>query len=111
MRQQASAERKALWQQLVGSEKAYHQARVQFMGEGVDRVPLLRQGLHSRDRYTALSMVPSLSLPERLELFSDLVDVARAAHGPVGAVRDMILKLPRDWVLAHVEEVVEAILR
>jgi hypothetical protein len=111
MNQQATPESRALWQSLVESEKAYHQARVRFMAEGVDRVPLVREGLHSRDRHTALSVVPSLSLAERLELFPDLVDVARAAHGPVGAVRDMILRLPQDWVLAHVEEVVEAILR
>ncbi len=110
MSQQVSPDSQTLWHRLVESDNAFHRAWMDFFAEGVDRVPWVREGLRSRDRFTALSVVPYLTLPERMQLFSDLVSVARAAHGPVEAVWNLILALPRDWVLAHIEQEVEPIL-
>src|SRR5437660_1291660 len=113
MNQQTTDGNAALWERLVECNLEYSRAFRAFCAEGVQRVPWVRKGLHSGgiDRATALTVLPYMSVAERLELFSDLVDVARAAHGPVDAVWKLILSLPRDWVLAHIEQEVEPILR
>src|SRR5205814_353538 len=73
-------------------------------------VEVLRAALRGRDRNTALWVARSLEVSELTQLFSELIHVARAAHGPVEAVWNLILSLPRDWVLAHIEREVEPIL-
>jgi hypothetical protein len=77
------------------------------MSEGVDRVPEVQKAIRGTDRMTALTVLPYLSLTERKCLFPELVFLASWAHGAVQVARDMILSLPRDWVLANIEREAE----
>jgi hypothetical protein len=52
-----------------------------------------------------------LTTDELKELFSEWVHLARCAHSPFKPAWDVILSLPRDWVLQHIEPEVDAILR
>jgi tetratricopeptide (TPR) repeat protein len=52
-----------------------------------------------------------MSLEEKQRLFPELIQRARSAHGPVGAIREIIYSLPRDWVLERIDAQVEPILR
>jgi len=104
-----------LWDQMVydfvhgGAAPTAHQ---EFFQPGVDRVALVCQALRipGRNRMTALALLQKMTVDEQQRLFPELIQVARAAHGPVGAVREIIRSLPRKWVLAHIEPEVEAIL-
>ncbi len=104
-----------VWEQMVhdfvqrGTEPAAHP---EFFRPGVDRVALIRQALRNpgRDRMTALALLKGMAVDEQQRLFPELIQAARAAHGPVGAVRGLIQALPRDWVLAHIEPEVNAVL-
>jgi hypothetical protein len=113
MSQTVAEEAKALWDRLVETHCAILSASQAFCAAMVSRVPLLGKALRTpgMERSTALRILPYLSQSERLELFPDLMHAARSAHGPVQAVWDALLALPRDWVLAHVEAEVDAILR
>src|SRR5262245_48350636 len=100
----------AAWRRLVESHAAWSQANMDFLADGVDRVGVLRAALRGPDRMTGILIAPCLKEEERKELFPEWVNLARAAHGPVAAVRQIIASLPHDWVLAHIEPEVEKIL-
>jgi hypothetical protein len=83
-----------------------------FLTAEVDRVALIRQGLYA-DRVaqaTALQMLEAMPVPERVQLFAELIDLS-LAHGLAATVRKIIRSLPRDWVLAHIEPAAEPYLR
>lgn len=105
----------ALWDRLVDAELKSAQAFRTFFSEGVDRVPCVRRGMHGggggMGRSAALRFFPYLTLPERKELFPDLVFLASVAHGSIQAVRDLILALPRDWVIERIEREAEPLLQ
>jgi hypothetical protein len=89
-------------------------ARAEFFGQGVDRVQLVRQALRLRDgnnRAAAISLLRQMGDREKKQLFSELLQLARCAHGPVGVVREIILSLPPSWVKKRVGKEVAAILR
>jgi len=113
MNQQVSGERAGVWFQLVESKRMFALAFQQFLSEEGDRVGLLKQALYTGgvERATALSVIPHLPLAERMQLFPDLVFFASSAHGSIQAFRDIILALPHDWLLAHIEREAEPLLR
>ena len=55
--------------------------------------------------------MPLLTNPEKLELFDTLVYLASSGHGAIGRVREILLSLPRDWVLTRIEDAAEPYLR
>jgi len=80
----------------------------------VDRVALVKDALRmagGNNRATAITLLQRMKAEEQKQLFPELIQLARAAHGPVRVVRDIILSLPRQWVLAQITAQVEAILR
>jgi hypothetical protein len=96
-----------LWHRLVESRGTFSRALGEFLAEGVDRVAVLR----GRERATALYVAPYLKIPERLRLFPEWVFLASFAHGSIHVPRAMILSLPREWVLAHIEQEAEPFLQ
>src|SRR5262245_22770370 len=95
-----------IWEHLVDGQEALDHARRQFFAEGVDRVALVRNALsHPRGehRAMALNMLQHMKPAEQMQLFKELVSLARAAHGPFFAAWKIILSLPREWALAHIE--------
>jgi len=100
----------AIWNRLVQSHEAFALASAEFLMGQVDRVAVLRGALRGPGKHTAIYMLRSLKQSELKELFADLVFHASYAHGAIGAVRDAILSLPRDWVLSRIEDVAESLL-
>ncbi len=80
-------------------------------GVGAVRTALLHEALRGRDRQAALALLPRLEREDLESLFSDLVFLVSFSHGPVQTVRDAIRSLPRGWVLDHIDEAAELLLR
>jgi hypothetical protein len=113
MNQASRNEPDDLWHHLVESFLAYSRASAEFFAEGTDRVALLRKGLglpRGENRATALDLLKRMNASEQMQLFPELIRLARAAHGPVETIREIILGLPRDWVLASIEQQVNPLL-
>jgi hypothetical protein len=104
-----------LWDQLLEAEIRSSDAFHAFFSEGVERVPSVRRGLRGGSggmgRSAALRFFPYLTLPEKQQLFPDLVLLASVGHGSIQAVRELILSLPRDWVIERIEREVEPLLQ
>ncbi len=93
----------ALWAEVVASHNRLAEVSRKLRTPGVDRVGLFRRAFRDNDRITALFFADILTEPELKELFDDLMWLASFGHGAVQAARDLILKLPRAWVLSHIE--------
>jgi hypothetical protein len=103
----------SLWQNVVSAEKAIRASLRDFLvGNSAERLVLVRQALREPggERAAAVRVLPYLTVAERMELFPDVVHLASWGHGMVQAARDAICALPREWVLSHIEAVVEPLL-
>src|SRR5947209_3316693 len=105
----ASAEN--LWERLVNSYKAYDTVAQEFLSRERERLAILRKALTGPERSTALWIARSLKADELKQLFPELVHLVRGVHGPFEAARSLILALPREWVLNHIEPEFNAILK
>jgi predicted DNA-binding transcriptional regulator AlpA len=116
-RKSAMSESSTIWDRVVQhfvrpdtTAAAYEE----FLRPDVDRVGLLRRALRlpgGNNRATAVALLEKLTVEEKKSLFPELIQLARSAHGPVGKVRDILLSLPREWVLSRIDGEVEPILR
>jgi hypothetical protein len=89
-------------------------APADFFRPGVDRVALIRRALKlpgGNNRAAAVALLRKMPPQEQQLLFPELIQLARSAHGSIGAVREIILSLPREWVLQRIDAEVEPILR
>jgi tetratricopeptide (TPR) repeat protein len=105
---------KELWADVV--EKFAHRAPApaDLFAPNVDRVALIRAALKlpgGNNRAAAVALLHKLPQEEQQRLFPELIQLARSAHGPVGAIRKIIFSLPREWVLERIDAHVEPILR
>lgn len=101
----------AVWNRLVQTHQDFARVSTEFLTGNIDRVALIRYAMHSgHGKHTAIFMLQSLRQTELQDLFGELVTHASAAHGAIGAIREAILSLPREWVLARVEAVAEPLL-
>ncbi|MGH7139955.1 MAG: hypothetical protein ACREHD_29805 [Pirellulales bacterium] len=77
-----------------------------FLGAGVDRIGMLRDALRrpgGNNRAAALVLLRKMTSNEQQQLLPELVQLARAAHGPVAEVRKIIASLPREWALPRID--------
>jgi tetratricopeptide (TPR) repeat protein len=105
---------KALWDGVVDEYVGGEAAPAEFFHPGVDRVALIRDALKlpgGNNRAAAVALLQKMPLEEKHLLFPELIQLARSAHGPIGAVREIIRSLPREWVLERIDAQVEPILR
>jgi hypothetical protein len=100
----------ALWDQLVGSYRAYLGTSRSFFRSDIDRVTLMREKFRGQDVDVAIVMSPNLSVEERKELFVDLLSLAIKTQGLIGHVREAIWSLPKDWLIANIGRFAEPIL-
>lgn len=111
MAQGLSEQDRAVWRNLADSYDAYLAARGDFFEEGVDQATLLHTAIRSvDDTAAAVALLPRLDLPQLTLLFDDLVFLSLSQRYAFVA-RDLIASLPREWVIARIEEAVEAHLR
>lgn len=105
-----------LWDQFVGEFVLGDPSPLvcsQFFKEGVDRVALVREALSKsggNHRAAAVALLQTMSNEEQQQLFPELVQLARAVHGPVAMVRTIIASLPREWVLRRIDAEIETVL-
>ncbi len=113
MTQQAPHQPQDLWPRLVESHTASSLARREFFADGVDRIEMVRAGLslpQGNDAATAFHLLRHMKVGEQMQLFRELIHLARAAHGYFHPAWEVILSLPKDWVLARIEQEVDPIL-
>lgn len=101
----------AAWRHYVAGHDALHRARTELLVGDIDRVGLFRELLGGRDALLALPLCLLLPVAERQQLFPEIVRLARSVHGPYNLAWELILALPRHWVVEHVEPIVEGILQ
>jgi hypothetical protein len=101
-----------LWRHFVQAHNEARQARQAFLMRTRDRAAVVRRGLSTAgERTAALEVAPLLSVAERQQLFEELLALAGYFHGQAGAAREIILSLPRAWLLANIEPHAERLLR
>lgn len=100
-----------VWNRLVHTHQDFALASTEFLTGNINRVALIQYALSSgHGKYTAIYMLRSLKESDLQALFSELVFYASSAHGALGAIREAIMLLPREWILARVEAVAEPLL-
>lgn len=92
-----------LWQRVFETETDFYQASMDFMANATNRVAVVRHAFSTRQRGTALRLLLILPMEERLLLFDELVEMASHGHSDIELVREAILSLPREWVIANIE--------
>lgn len=100
-----------LWERLVESHLAFVSASTEFINGDVDRVPIMKRALRDRTRATALYLAPYLSAADKQALFPEWLFLASFDHGALHLVREIILSLPREWVLNNIESVTAELLK
>lgn len=109
MNTQPSEREQEIWSRLVKSHMIFAHALKDFFAEGVDRVSLMQKAFQRGTLATALYVAPHLKTDELCQLFKELVHIS-TAPGYAGAAREIICSLPREWVLANIEKVIEPML-
>ncbi len=104
-----------IWDQFVGElvrDDESPQSLAILLDSNVDRVGIVREALRKRggeNRAAALALLRRMDGEEQKQLFPELIQLARAAHGPVAVVRQIIASLPRHWVLERIDAELEPI--
>ena len=99
-----------LWQDLIKDFFKFAETSRAFFKPEVDRVKLLREGFRRGEIAAALHLTSSLESAELSDLLPELVYIS-TAHGYARKTREIILSLPHDWLITHIEEVAEPILQ
>lgn len=102
-----------LWDSVVDEFVRGMTAPADFFHANVDRVALIRRALTlpgGKNRAAAVALLKQMPEEEKQLLFPQLIQLARSAHGPIGAIREIILSLPQEWVLERIDAQVEPIL-
>lgn len=100
-----------LWRSLRSAEMDFFSARWEFLSRSTDKQLTIKQALKSpSDRTTALRILLYLEVEERLSFFDQLVDLASVGHSDIELVREVILSLPKEFLLANIEKSAEPIL-
>jgi hypothetical protein len=111
IQQQPIAKDLELWHLFWQKEISYLQTRQNFLYHCIDKMTVLKKALQNpSERGTALRLLEYLDVEERQMLFNDLVDLASVAHSDIALVRQVILSLPKDWLLANIEASTEPLL-
>lgn len=96
--------------QLSNAKDKYFKLR-EIAKQSIDVVEEFRFGAPGISREIAFEKAKYLSIEERKNIFPDLVAYASYAHGFTEASRDLIVGLPREWVLLKIEEIAAPILK
>src|SRR5688500_249970 len=102
----------ALWEEHLRAERVFWQARKELFTNATSLVELVRVGLlDPTHRASALGVAALMKEEECKQLFPDLLGVTSFVSGCTLAARELVLSLPKEWVLANLEEAAEPLLR
>lgn len=102
------------WQLLVKTENAFYRARVELFANCSREhiVDLVSRALDGYDEcFTALGIAYILTLEEKKKLFNKLLLIASHENKYLVKAREVILSLPKDWLLSNIEKHAEPILQ
>ena len=107
----ATDQDQVLWRAVLEAEARFMQARSAFVTGAWDMTNVLTAALEkATERGTALRLILALPVRKREVFFDRLVELASVGHADIALVRESILSLPRDWVVARIEGVASPIL-
>jgi hypothetical protein len=111
MNREATTEDLDRWRLLIEADKAATAARTALFADRTCLVDLVRLGLRQPgERAVALDVASRLRTDEIQVLFPDLLALASFGHGLTDQCRELILRLPRAWLLSQVERHAEPLL-
>jgi hypothetical protein len=100
-----------LWSNLRQAEMDFFRIRWDFLSTSNAKELVISQALKSpSDRATALRIILYLEVEERLQFLDELVDLASVGHSDISLVREVLLSLPKDFLLANIEKSAEPLL-
>lgn len=100
----------SLWKRLVNTYMEFGLVLQEFISRDVDRVAIIKSALNSEDRVIAISLLRYLNVTDLKRLFDQLVFLSSFSHGAISTIREVILSMPRDWVLSNIESTAEKFL-
>ena len=110
--QKQNKQNRSIWRNLVDTEIAYIQNRQDFLQGCHNRIEPIKAALENpAERGTALRLIEYLTIEERQSLLSELVDLATVGHSDIELCRQAILSVPKNWLLAHIENFAEPLLQ
>lgn len=102
---------RALWSSYVLAASAYWNARRDLLTNCTSLLEIVREGLYPPgERGFAIELATLLTEEDRKQLFPDLLSLASSFNNVLREAQNLILSLPRDWVLANIEETAEPLL-
>jgi hypothetical protein len=97
-----------LWDSLVEAEGAYYSARMKLFTECTSRSNLINLAKYSlcssRSEFTAFRVIALFTTEEKEQLFNELIGAASTGHSDIEIVREIILSMPKEWLLANIEK-------
>jgi hypothetical protein len=100
-----------LWRHLLNTEIALTQARMNFHASCKDKIAVIQKALQDpAQRGTALRYLFHTKIAERQQVFDTLLELASVGHADIGLCREVILSLPRAWVISTIESRAESLL-
>lgn len=100
-----------IWKSLIKAENDYEQARWYFFKHSYSVLSTLRKALHiPQERGTALRLIKYINIKDHKALLNDLVELASVGHSDIQLVRDVILSLPKEWLIENIETPISKVL-
>ena len=98
------------WSRLEHAHKAFLAALGDFLrGDKSERLELLKSGYRT-NRALVIAVLEYANPEDLKDLLPFLVEHARSVHGHLQKIRRLICSLPKEWLIEHIEPVVEPIL-
>jgi len=105
-----NGEMQRLWQEMQHAHRTFMDALRQFLsGDKSMRLKLIEEG-YKTDRYLTTTVLEYVPIEELKELLPLLLSHACSVHAYLDRVRQIILRLPKDWLVEHIEAASESFL-
>jgi hypothetical protein len=108
----ATDEEQTLWNNVVDKYRDYVQARIDLFRNASSIVSLLRKALKNiNHRIVALEIAEILDQEKKKQLLSDLIPIACYPKGDSYLAWNIILSLPKNWLIENIEVAAESMLQ
>jgi hypothetical protein len=104
---ESRANDEAVWRHVVRAYQSWVDAQVDFFSPETDRIGLIKGALKRGGADPAFALARSMSPSELEGLFNELMEWASTSQAYHETLVDIIRSLPRDWVLANIEQAAE----
>lgn len=99
------------WHDVVAAHQLYIRARMQLW-RSPSLVELIRKGMNNPDeRATAVDIAAMLPDLSKKEVLPDLLALTSYSHGLTAACMEIVMSLPKEWLLSVIEHYAEPILQ